>query len=421
MRRGRGSRVGAVALISARVVVALLSVAVLAAAGIGWRTLHRFQENVNTTDVLTELSSVPNSPPVDDGATDILLVGSDSRTDMQGNPLPAKVLRELRTEASDGVSTDTLIVLRIPNNGGKAHAISIPRDTYVPIAGYREDKINSAYGAVKFLAAKQMRESGATNDAEIEQKSDQAGRRALVQAVQDLTGLRVDHYAEINLYGFYLLTDAVGGVEICLNHATSDPDSGANFRRGAQTVSGGDALSFVRQRKNLPRGDLDRIVRQQVFLASAAQKILSAGTLTDPTKLNGLLDATKKSVVLDQNWNIAGFLQQAQGLASGNLDFTTIPVTDINGHNDRGQSIVTVDRDQVHSFVTGLLSADKPAPTSAPAATSSAPQGTPAAPTTSDTTARLAPPPVIQLDGQAGRARAAQEPPITVAGTRCVD
>ncbi|HEV7908747.1 MAG TPA: LCP family protein, partial [Pseudonocardiaceae bacterium] len=235
------------ALTTGRVLVALLSTTALVASGYGWATLQRVQQSVNTTDVLNVLSEVPNTPPADDGATDVLLVGSDSRTDAQGRPLPMSVLKQLRTEASDGVNTDTIIVIRVPHDGGKAHAISIPRDTYVPIPGHREDKINAAYGVTKFNTAQRLREQGAGDGAEREKESDQAGRRALVQTVQELTGLRVDHYAEINLYGFYLLTEVIGGVQVCLNNATSDPDSGANFRRGTQTVSGGDALAFVRQ------------------------------------------------------------------------------------------------------------------------------------------------------------------------------
>ena len=123
------------AVIAGRVLVALLSAVVLVAAGYGWSTLRRVQESVNTTDVLTVLSDVPNAPPADDGATDILLVGSDSRTDAQGVPLPDHVLRKLRTEATDTLNTDTIIVMRVPHDGSKAHAVSIPRDTYVPIPG----------------------------------------------------------------------------------------------------------------------------------------------------------------------------------------------------------------------------------------------------------------------------------------------
>ncbi|MEU4801901.1 LCP family protein [Actinosynnema sp. NPDC023587] len=353
------------AVMTGRTLLALLSAAVLVVAGYSWATLKRVQESVNTTDVLNALSDIPNAPPADDGALDILLVGSDSRTDAQGRLLPDRVLRELRTEATDTVNTDTIIVVRVPRHGGKAHAVSIPRDTYVPIPDHGEEKINSAYGVTKFFTMERLAAEGGHDLEERSKLGDQAGRRALVQVVQDLTGVRVDHYAEVNLYGFYLLTQVIGGVEVCLNNATSDPDSGADFRAGVQTIAGGDALAFVRQRKNIPNGDLGRITRQQVFLKSAVSQLLSAGTLTDPGKLTGLLDAMSKSVVVDEELDLATLAGQAQGLAGGNVEFTTIPVTGVGARNERGQSIVTVDRDQVRAFVAQVLGAKTPAPTPA--------------------------------------------------------
>lgn len=371
------------ALVAGRTVVALVAVTTLAFSGWSWSTLKRVENNLNTTQILEVLDNIPNSPPVADGAVDILLVGSDSRTDAQGRPLPADVLRKLRTEGTDTVNTDTIIVMRVPRNGGKASAISIPRDTYVPIAGYRDDKINSAYGAVKYLTAERLQAEGVHDQQERERKSDEAGRRALVQAVQDLTGMRVDHYAEVNLYGFYLLTEVIGGVKVCLKAGTSDPNSGANFRAGEQVISGGDALSFVRQR-NMPGGDLGRIARQQVFMSQAMKQLLSAGTFTDPGRMNGLLDAMSKSVVVDQKLDLATLAAQAQGLASGNVEFATIPVTNIDARNERGQSVVTVDREAVKAWVVQLIGeTPQPAPSS----------------TTPGTPSRFGPEKLLSLDG----------------------
>ncbi|MFS8096504.1 LCP family protein [Lentzea alba] len=384
-------------LVIGRTVVALVAVTTLAFSGWSWVTLQRVQNNINTTQILEVLDDIPNSPPVEDGAIDILLVGSDSRTDAQGRPLPADVLRKLRTEGTDTVNTDTIIVIRVPRNGGKANAISIPRDTYVPIAGFREDKINSAYGAVKYLTAERLQAEGVSDQQERERASDEAGRRALVQAVQDLTGMRVDHYAEINLYGFYLLTEVIGGVQVCLKAGTSDPNSGANFRAGQQVISGSDALSFVRQR-NMPGGDLGRIARQQVFMSQAMKQLLSAGTFTDPGKMNGLLDAVSKSVVVDSKLDLATLAAQAQGLASGNVEFATIPVTNIDARNERGQSVVTVDREAVKAWVAQLIGeTPKPAPSS----------------TTPTTPARFGAEKLLSLDG-AHAALAQQDVP-------CVD
>jgi anionic cell wall polymer biosynthesis LytR-Cps2A-Psr (LCP) family protein len=191
----------------------------------------------------------------------------------------------------------------------------------------------------------------------------------LIQAVQGLTGVRVDHYTEVSLYGFYLLTQVIDGVEVCLNHSTSDPDSGASFRRGPQTVRGGDAVAFVRQRKNLPRGDLDRIVRQQVFLSSAMRKVLSGDLLTNGAKLNALQDAVSKSVIMDDGLHFLDLVGLAQTMASGNVQFVTIPVKAVGARNDRQQSIIVVDVPEVHAYVKSLLtSTPQPVGMSAPAA-----------------------------------------------------
>ncbi|MET8853954.1 LCP family protein [Amycolatopsis sp. NPDC004625] len=361
--RSRARRAGRV---TRRVALALASLLALGASGYAYVTKDQLQSTIPTTDALTPRAGEPAPPPADDGAEDILLVGSDARTDAQGNALPARVLRQLRTEANNGaVNTDTVIVLRVPKNGGKPSAVSIPRDTWTAIPGRGEAKINSAYGVAKAHAAQALRGQGERDQAKIERDSDTEGRRVLVQAVQDLTQVRIDHYAEINLLGFYLLTEALGGVEVCLNHATEDKDSGANFRRGQQTVSGGEALSFVRQRKNLPRGDLDRIVRQQAFLSSALHKLLSAGTLTSPGTLNDLMDAVHRSLTLDPGLDLLQFAQQAKGIASGDLTFATIPVVTANGRSPDGQSIVQIDAKAVREFVASL--AGRPAPAAAPA------------------------------------------------------
>ncbi len=351
-------------LISGRVLLAVTSVAALVAMTVLWSRVDKLQDSVNTTDALAvaQEQAGASAPAQDDGANDILVIGSDTRTDLQGRPLPLRLLKELRTEATDTLNTDTIILLRFPRNGSKSYAISIPRDTSVPVPNSRDEKINGAFGVTKARVAQDMVNGGEKDREKIERESDSAGRTALVGAVQGLTGVRIDHYAEVTLYGFYLLTQAIDGVDVCLNHSTSDPDSGANFRRGPQTVRGGDAVSFVRQRKNLPRGDLDRIVRQQTFLSSAMNKVLSGGMLTDSGRLNALADAVSKTVVMDPGLHFLDLVNQAQALASGKVDFVTIPVTGVGARNDRGQSIITVDIPAVKAYIAALITATPPPP-----------------------------------------------------------
>jgi LCP family protein required for cell wall assembly len=253
-----------------------------------------------------------------------------------------------------GDNTDTILLIRIPNNGKSATAISIPRDSYVDVPGLGMSKINAAFGATKETKRIALVKAGKP-DAEANKVSAQAGRQALIGAVASLTGITVDHYAEVGLLGFSLLTDAVGGVEVCLNNAVQEPLSGANFRAGRQTLRGGSALSFVRQRHGLPHGDLDRIVRQQVFMAELARKVLSAKTLSDPGSFSQLSDAVTRSVVIDSDWDIMDFAKRLKDLAGGSVRFQTIPVTDLNGSTDAGESVVRVDPAAVQRYVAGLL------------------------------------------------------------------
>lgn len=333
-----------------QIAVAVAAVLVLVVTGFAWRSVDSLRSSLAT---IGDLGLGGGK----DGAVDILLVGTDSRTDAHGNPLSQAELASLRAGEEVASNTDTIILVRVPNDGSSATAISIPRDAYVDVPGLGKSKINAAYGATKETERQKLVEDG-KSESEAEKQATRAGREALIKSVANLTGITVDHYAEIGLLGFVLLTDAVGGVDVCLNAPVDEPLSGAKFPAGEQTLNGSNALSFVRQRHDLPRGDLDRIVRQQVFMASLVRQVLSAKTLTNPGKLGQLSTAVQRSVVLDSDWDIIDFATQLQDLAGGNVKFETIPVVDINGMTDYGESIVQVDPKAVRKYVAGLVGAE---------------------------------------------------------------
>ena len=335
--------------------LALTSAIVIVVSGVGHFSIGRLGGSLSASELNI---SKGRKEATRDGAVDILLVGSDSRTDAQGNPLSEDELARLNAGVSDGeINTDTIMVIRVPADGSRATAASIPRDTYVRDAEYGNMKINGVYGAYASAKREELKSRGMKEGAPLEQQVARAGQEGLIRTVGDLTGVEVDHFAQVGLLGFALLTDAAGGVDVCLNEPVDEPLSGAKFPAGQQTLDGVQALSFVRQRHDLPRGDLDRIVRQQAYMASLVQKVLSAGTLTNPSKLRDLSNAAGRSVTLDQGWDIVGFAQQMSGLAGGNVEFTTIPVTSVNGVGDYGESIVTVDVRQVHTFMDDVVSA----------------------------------------------------------------
>jgi len=338
--------------LGAKVALTVVSLLVMSLTGYAWAAMQGLVSGLNHTDVID--SGAGGEKPAD-GAVDILLVGMDSRTDADGNPLSPEVLAQLRAGVSDGEqNTDSLIFVHIPNDGSKAVAVSLPRDSYVDVPGFGKHKINSAYamGLAKERAA--LQKQGVTDQKEVAQKTAQAGAKVLIATVAKLTGSTIDHYAAINLLGFNDITNAIGGVDVCLNNNVNDSFSGAKFTKGNHTISGVEALEFVRQRHGLPRGDLDRVVRQQVFMAGMAKKMLSAGTLVDPTKLSDLTAAIKKSVVIDQGWDVFAFAQQMKGLSGGQLEFRTIPVGNIDYRTPEGESAIQVDPKAVSDFIKGI-------------------------------------------------------------------
>ncbi|MFD5094772.1 LCP family protein [Amycolatopsis thailandensis] len=345
-----------------KVLVAALAVAVFGGTAYGYTTLESL-DGITREDVIE--APEPGERPAD-GSLDILLVGRDSRTNQQGEPLDPAMLRELRVGANGDDLTDTLIVLRIPNDQKAVKAFSIPRDSFVAEPGTKDKtKINGIFGHAKFASASEQRKAGKTDKAEIEKVAITAARKATLKAVEDLTGVKIDHFAEVNLQSFYDISNAVGGVEVCLKRDTKDVKSGANFKAGKQTIQGADALAFVRQREDLPRSDLDRVRRQQVFLAGLAKQVLSAGTLANPAKVSDLIDAVKRSVVLDGSWDLLDFVKQMQGVSGGGIAFETIPVVNPDYRYNPKQptwTAVQVDPAQVRAFAASLIGAQPSTP-----------------------------------------------------------
>jgi LCP family protein required for cell wall assembly len=392
-----------------RALVTLLSAAVVATIGFGWYTFRTADDNVVRDDVITAAPDKPvetqTTREIPRTAQTILLVGLDSRNDNQGNPLPREVLDSLNAGEADGVqNTDTMMLVHVPADPEKkAFAVSLPRDSYVDIAGDAgRHKLNSAYLRGKNAEASRLRGDG-LDDATIERESTTAGRRNLIATVQDLTGLTIDHYAEINLFGFSEITKAVGGVPVCLSAPVRDRYSGANFPAGQQNLVGVDALRFVRQRHGLLNGDLDRVRRQQAFLAGLAHQLFSSGTLTSPSRISALVDALTKSVVLDQNWDLLSFATQVASLSGDKIEFSTIPTGRINLPTPSDGSAVEVDPDQVRAYIQSLLTGPPPS-TQSPVV--------PGDVSTSDQSK----PVIVQK-----MAQEQPEPPITAAGIPCVN
>ncbi|MFI5981305.1 LCP family protein [Streptomyces sp. NPDC051555] len=344
------------------------------------------------------------------GDLNILLMGLDSRRDQNGEPLPDSVLDKLHAGSSDigGYNTNTLILLHVPADGGRAKAFSIPRDDFVTMHGVPGDtgkqKIKEAYGRAKAKREDQLSGQGVKDGRQLEREGREAGRKASLDTVRAFLGVPIDHFAELNLAGFYHVADALGGVPVCLNKAVKDKNSGADFPAGRQTLNGQQSLAFVRQRMGLDGGDLDRTRRQQAFLAGATKKLNDAGTFTDPVKLLKLINTAKQDVVTDEGWDLMSFVKQAKNLSGGNVEFTTLPIERFGSNH--GTDINVVDDMKIKRLIAEQIGPRATASPNAPGGAAPSP-GT----GTAGSTPPVAPPPTADE----------RKPAIDGGGIPCVD
>lgn len=285
-------------------------------------------------------------------AENYLVVGSDS-----GDGLTDAQLREVGANrvGRAGTRTDTILLVHIPASRQAASFVSFPRDSYVRIPGVGFNKINSAY-----QYGEKERAGG--------------GPSKLIATVQALSGQHVDHYVEVSLFGFYTITNAVGGVDVCLTRPAREQRANINLPAGRQTLDGKEALAFVRQRYGVPGGDLGRIKRQQYFLGALTRKVLSAGVLLNPFRLHNLLNAAGSSVKVDGGTSRGDLLDlglKMRAVSAGKVKFQTVPVADSDGRRDiAGQpnaSVVVLDSAALPGFFAAL-DGPAPAPTGSAAA-----------------------------------------------------
>ena len=305
-------------------IAVITSVAVLATAGAGYALLHYYDGNINRIDAFGfGADGRPAAAPRD--AKNILIVGSDSRGD-----LAAGEGTQGRGDAFvTGQRSDTVILAHLYGDADMAQLVSFPRDSFVAIPEHL-----SSSG--KLVPERNAR----LNTALFE-----GGPGLLIRTIEQLTDLRIDNYMQIDFDGFQAMVNTLGGVEVCLPEAAKEKDSGIDLQAGRQTIQGDQALAFVRQRKGLPRGDLDRIARQQQFIGAIVRKTLSAGTLLNPFKLNGVIGAATESLVIDESLSIGDLRNLALRLRNfdaGGVIFSTVPIAN-NAARRGGASVVLLD------------------------------------------------------------------------------
>ncbi|MFI7142316.1 LCP family protein [Streptomyces massasporeus] len=255
-----------------------------------------------------DLSKVIDRPEAG-GGTNYLIVGSDSRKGMS-----AEEKKKLHTGSAEGKRTDSMMILH--TGGGAPTLISLPRDSNVTIPSFkgsdsgkfypntgRQTKLNAAYA--------------------------EDGPELLVRTVEANTGLRIDHYVEIGFAGFANIVDAVGGVEMDIPQDIKDTKSGADLKKGKQTLNGEQALAFVRTRYALAGSDLDRTKNQQKFLSALANQVATPGTVLNPFKLYPTMSAGLDTLVVDKDmslFDLASMFWAMKGVSGGEGKSMNMPI-----------------------------------------------------------------------------------------------
>lgn len=340
-----------------------LSVALLASAAAIAYAIHDLNQSIVRSDFT--LPQVEDTF-VDPGEQNILIMGMDSRVDQNGNPLPDEIYGALHAGGADdgGYNANVLMLLHMPADRSQTVGISIPRDDYVEIVGeplgVSHSKIKEAYGLRMMERLGELRDSGEDlSEEEMYQQARAAGRQAQIETVSHFLGdVRIDHFVEMTMGGFYEVTQAVAPINVCLNQATEDIYSGAHFAAGEQGIDAQQAMSFVRQRRDTSEDgpyltDLDRSRRQQAFMIALAEKLKSSSTFMNPVTVTSLMDATKNYVALDSNFDALTFLRIAKDAATHGAGFITLPIVEFDEID--GKSVNVVDIEQIHSIVASVF------------------------------------------------------------------
>ncbi len=297
----------------------IASIAIVGISAISWAGLGRITASIPRVDAFAGLE---NRPKKESSAVNYLIVGSDTREGLSREEI--KRLKVGGTDVAAGKRSDTMLLIHISKKRDKAAIISIPRDSYALIPEHNDSqgnvipaaysKINSAYNW--------------------------GGAPLLIETLENMSDLRIDHYVELNFVGFVRMVDALGGVEICTKKDINDPKSHLTLPAGTHVLDGVDSLKFVRTRVFDGLGDLGRMKRQQEFAGAMLRKATSAGVLLNPVKMVDFINSALDSVVTDEGLSQGDLLtlgKQLRNLSASNVRTLTIPLKYYN-YNKNGVS-----------------------------------------------------------------------------------
>ena len=280
----------------------------MAISAISWAGLGRITAAIPKIDAFNGLNDRPKK---ESSAVNYLIVGSDTREGLSRAEI--KRLKVGGTEVAAGKRSDTMLLVHISKKRDKAAIISIPRDSYALIPEHTNSQ-------GKVIAATHSKINSAFN---------WGGAPLLIQTFEEMSGLRIDHYIEVNFVGFVRMVDALGGVEICTKKDIDDPKSHLVLPAGRHNLDGVDSLKYVRTRQFDGLGDLGRMKRQQEFAGAMLRKATSAGVLLNPVKMVDFINSALDSVVTDKGLNQGDLLtlgKQLRNLSASSVRTLTIPL-----------------------------------------------------------------------------------------------
>jgi LCP family protein required for cell wall assembly len=297
----------------------IASIAIVGISAISWAGLGRISAAIPRVDAFAGLE---NRPKKESSAVNYLIVGSDTREGLSREEI--KRLKVGGTDVAAGKRSDTMLLIHISKKRDKAAIISIPRDSYALIPEH-----NNSQG--KVIPAAYSKINSAYN---------WGGAPLLIETLESMSDLRIDHYVEVNFVGFVRMVDALGGVEICTKKDIDDPKSHLTLPAGTHVLDGIDSLKFVRTRVFDGLGDLGRMKRQQEFAGAMLRKATSAGVLLNPVKMVDFINSALDSVVTDKGLSQGDLLtlgKQLRNLSASNVRTLTIPLQYYN-YNKNGVS-----------------------------------------------------------------------------------
>src|SRR6478735_11289189 len=284
------------------IVVATL---VLVTSAAGWFAVTHYSSNIDRVPI-THAQGV-NLQAATGGAQNILVIGSDTR-----EGLTAAQRKELSTGKSECNCTDTIMLMHLAKDAEGATVVSFPRDLMVDVPAFTDSS-----GTEHSASTRQINTAYALG-----------GPSLVVQTVEQLTDIHIDHYVQVRFSGVVHVVDAIGGVDVCVKKSFTDKSTHLALSAGTHTLDGIDALKYVRLRHVGDGSDLGRIQRQQQFVVNALAGATSTGVLTNPFKLKNVLDATTSSFVLDDGFStsdLLSFASRMRAMDRSKLVLLTVP------------------------------------------------------------------------------------------------